>query len=130
MENLDKHPNGKYNLGNGQGFSNLEVVKTIELVSGRKVPFEFARAGPEIRQFLYPLQIWLNRNFIGTQSTQNWKISLHPHGNGTENILMDILQPFRVQGSGFRKPDFMACMIMLHVFALSFVVSSRPTKER
>jgi len=42
LKNLDKHPNGKYNLGNGQGFSNLEVVETVELVTGRKVPFEFA----------------------------------------------------------------------------------------
>ena len=46
LENLDKHPDGKYNLGNGQGFSNLEVVKTVELVSGRKVPFEFAPRRP------------------------------------------------------------------------------------
>jgi len=46
LENLDKHPNGKYNLGNGQGFSNLEVVKTVELVSGRKVPFEFSPRRP------------------------------------------------------------------------------------
>ncbi|MBW2569965.1 MAG: UDP-glucose 4-epimerase GalE, partial [Deltaproteobacteria bacterium] len=46
LENLNKHPNGKYNLGNGQGFSNLEVVKTVELVSGRKVPFEFAPRRP------------------------------------------------------------------------------------
>ncbi len=33
---------------------------------------------------------------------QNWKISSPPPGNGIENILMDILQPFGVQGSGFR----------------------------
>ncbi|MBU4344101.1 MAG: UDP-glucose 4-epimerase GalE [Proteobacteria bacterium] len=46
LENLDKHPNGKYNLGNGQGFSNLEVVKTVELVTGRKVTYEFAPRRP------------------------------------------------------------------------------------
>jgi UDP-glucose 4-epimerase len=46
LENLDKHPNGKYNLGNGQGFSNLEVVKTVELVTSRKVSFEFAPRRP------------------------------------------------------------------------------------
>lgn len=47
LENLDQHPNGKYNLGNGKGFSNLEVLKMVEKVTGRKVPFEFAsrRAG-------------------------------------------------------------------------------------
>jgi len=42
LENLDKHPNSKYNLGNGQGFSNLEVVKTVELITGKKVRSEFA----------------------------------------------------------------------------------------
>jgi len=42
LENLDKNPNAEYNLGNGQGFSNLEVVKTVEEVTGKTVPFEFA----------------------------------------------------------------------------------------
>ena len=46
MQNLEKHPNGKYNLGNGQGFSNLEVVKTAEMVSGKKIPYEFAPRRP------------------------------------------------------------------------------------
>jgi len=46
LKNLDKHPDGKYNLGNGQGFSNLEVVKTMKIVTGEKVPFEFAPRRP------------------------------------------------------------------------------------
>ncbi|HUV50566.1 MAG TPA: UDP-glucose 4-epimerase GalE [Anaerolineae bacterium] len=46
LENLDKHPSGKYNLGNGQGFSNLEVVKTVELITGKKVTYEFAPRRP------------------------------------------------------------------------------------
>ncbi|MBA5726983.1 MULTISPECIES: UDP-glucose 4-epimerase GalE [Bombella] len=28
-----------YNLGNGRGFSNLEIIKSVERVSGRKVPW-------------------------------------------------------------------------------------------
>lgn len=40
LENLDRHPIGKYNLGNGQGFSNLEVLRTVEAITGKKVPFE------------------------------------------------------------------------------------------
>lgn len=31
-----------YNLGNGVGFSNLEVIKMVSKVSGREVPWEFA----------------------------------------------------------------------------------------
>lgn len=41
LENLEHHPNGKYNLGNGKGFSNLEVLKTSEKVTGQVIPFEF-----------------------------------------------------------------------------------------
>jgi len=39
LENLDKNPAAKYNLGNGTGFSNLEVVKMVEQVSGKKVNY-------------------------------------------------------------------------------------------
>jgi len=42
LDNLERHPNGKYNLGNGRGFSNLDVIKTVELVTGKEVPFSFA----------------------------------------------------------------------------------------
>lgn len=41
LDNLNSHPNAKYNLGNGKGFSNLEVLKMVENVSGIKVNFEF-----------------------------------------------------------------------------------------
>ncbi len=43
---VEKHPNGMYNLGNGQGFSNLEVVKTAEKVTGKKIPFEMISRRP------------------------------------------------------------------------------------
>jgi UDP-glucose 4-epimerase len=46
LEAMDNYPNGKYNLGNGRGFTNLEVVQTVEMVSGKKVPFEFAARRP------------------------------------------------------------------------------------
>ena len=47
LQNLEENPNGKYNLGNGKGFSNLEVLKMVEKIAGKEVPFEFAprRAG-------------------------------------------------------------------------------------
>ncbi len=41
LENLDKRPAAKYNLGNGSGFSNLEVVNMVEQVSGKKVNYSF-----------------------------------------------------------------------------------------
>jgi len=42
LANLDRKPTGKYNLGNGQGFTNLEVVRMVEQVSGLTVDYEFA----------------------------------------------------------------------------------------
>ena len=37
LDNLDKHPNGKYNLGNGHGFSVREVIETVAKVSEKKI---------------------------------------------------------------------------------------------
>jgi UDP-glucose 4-epimerase len=42
LDNLEKRPKAKYNLGNGVGFTNLEVLKTSEQVSGKSIPFEFS----------------------------------------------------------------------------------------
>lgn len=36
------HRSVTYNIGNGQGYSNLEVIQSVERVSGRKVPWEAA----------------------------------------------------------------------------------------
>jgi len=41
MSQLDER-SVTYNLGNGLGFTNLEVVQSVERVSGRKVPWEWA----------------------------------------------------------------------------------------
>jgi UDP-glucose 4-epimerase len=47
LEALDRLGSRKYNLGNGNGFSNLEVVQTAEKVSGRPIKYEIGprRAG-------------------------------------------------------------------------------------
>lgn len=46
LDNLDKNPTAKYNLGNGKGFSNLEVIQTVEAVTGMKVPWEYGPRRP------------------------------------------------------------------------------------
>jgi len=46
LAKLENHPHGKYNLGNGEGFSSLEVVHMVEKVSGKKVNFQFADRRP------------------------------------------------------------------------------------
>ena len=46
LDNLDKHPRGKYNLGNGKGYTNLEVVKMVEKISGKKLEYEISGRRP------------------------------------------------------------------------------------
>lgn len=46
LDNLDKHENAIYNLGNSKGFSNLEILKMVESVSGKRIDFEFAPRRP------------------------------------------------------------------------------------
>ncbi len=47
LRRMETGPGGIYNLGNGQGFSVLEVIRSVERVTGRTVPWEPAprRAG-------------------------------------------------------------------------------------
>lgn len=46
LENLERRPNSKYNLGNGTGFSVREVVEMVSEVSGRDVPKAEAQRRP------------------------------------------------------------------------------------
>lgn len=44
LNSLEKHPNGKYNLGNGEGFSVREVIEMVSEVSEHDIPkFEAPR---------------------------------------------------------------------------------------
>jgi UDP-glucose 4-epimerase len=46
LANLEKRPNAKYNLGNGVGFTNLEVLQTAEKVTGRAIPHQMTARRP------------------------------------------------------------------------------------
>ncbi|MFO7167376.1 MAG: UDP-glucose 4-epimerase GalE [Chloroflexota bacterium] len=46
LEALDRLGSRVYNLGNGSGFSNLEVVETARRVTGREIPYEFGPRRP------------------------------------------------------------------------------------
>jgi UDP-glucose 4-epimerase len=47
MQALDTLGSRKYNLGNGNGFTILELIETAEQITGREIPYEFGprRAG-------------------------------------------------------------------------------------
>jgi UDP-glucose 4-epimerase len=42
LENLDNNPDAKYNMGNGKGFSVLEVIEVAKKITGIDIPYEFA----------------------------------------------------------------------------------------
>jgi len=46
LDNLETRPKARYNLGNGVGFTNLEVLKIAEQVTGKTIPFEFSERRP------------------------------------------------------------------------------------
>lgn len=46
LDNLNRKPNEKYNLANGNGFTNLEVLRTVEKISGKTIPFELMDRRP------------------------------------------------------------------------------------
>jgi len=46
LANLADRPKARYNLGNGIGFTNLEVLRTAERVTGRTIPFSLAERRP------------------------------------------------------------------------------------
>ena len=46
LSNLEQYPTGKYNLGNGEGFTNLEVVKMVEQISGKAVNYSLGSRRP------------------------------------------------------------------------------------
>ena len=46
LENLEENPTAKYNLGNGVGFTNLEVLHMLEKISGQTIPHELTERRP------------------------------------------------------------------------------------
>jgi len=46
LENMERHPEGKYNLGNGEGFTVLEVIERVSRISGREICWRKAPRRP------------------------------------------------------------------------------------
>ncbi len=89
LDGIGRIGSRKYNLGNGQGFSILEVIETAERVSGREIPYEIGprRAGDPGVLVASSTKI---RDELGWQprfpeleqivaSAWEWHLS-HPHG--------------------------------------------------
>ncbi|GBR67776.1 UDP-glucose 4-epimerase GalE [Gluconobacter kanchanaburiensis] len=91
MSQLDER-SVTYNLGNGVGFSNLEVIQSVERVSGRKVPWEWAprRGGDPAVLVADSLEIcretgWsprFSRLDDIVETALRWRVD-HPNGYGS-----------------------------------------------
>lgn len=46
LQALDRLGSRKYNLGNGNGFSILELIETAKVITGRDIPYEFGPRRP------------------------------------------------------------------------------------
>lgn len=46
LDNLERHPDAKYNMGNGEGFSVLEVIEMAKKVTGINIPYTFSERRP------------------------------------------------------------------------------------
>ena len=46
LNNLEKRTNMNYNLANGEGFTNLEVLKMVEKIAEKKICYEFSGRRP------------------------------------------------------------------------------------
>ena len=89
IKNLEKNPRAKYNLGNGEGFSVLEVIETIKDISGENVKFSFGNKRPGDPAILISSYKkakeelgWEPKYSILDgiiQSAWNWHVK-HPHG--------------------------------------------------
>ena len=76
---LDRRESGffeSFNVGTGFGVSNLEVIKSVERVSGRKVPFDFDERRPGDPPVLYA-------DASRAASVLNWR----PHYTGMDDIV-------------------------------------------
>ncbi|HEU4322027.1 MAG TPA: UDP-glucose 4-epimerase GalE [Roseiflexaceae bacterium] len=89
LDGIGRLGSRKYNLGNGQGFSILEVIETAERVSGREIPYEIGPRRPGDPALLVASGTKI-REELGWQprfpeleqivaSAWEWHLS-HPHG--------------------------------------------------
>jgi UDP-glucose 4-epimerase len=46
IENVERHPNHCYNLGNGKGFSNLQVLNAVKKITGTSINFSYGPRRP------------------------------------------------------------------------------------
>jgi UDP-glucose 4-epimerase len=94
LDNLEKRPKAKYNVGNGVGFTNLEVLKISEQVSGKTIPFEFSerRAGDPER-------------LVASADLAKKELEWKPHYNTLESIIRSAWEWHSRHPAGYDSPS-------------------------
>ena len=78
MKNINVNPRGKYNLGSGTGFSNLEVINAVEKVTEKKVNWEFS-----------PRRVGDPAVLIASSDLAKSELGWDPSNSGIEQIVRD-----------------------------------------
>ncbi|MCL4123533.1 UNVERIFIED_CONTAM: hypothetical protein GTU68_043976 [Idotea baltica] len=92
LKALDTNPSATYNLGNGKGFSVMEVIKTSEKITGEKINFDITdrRSGD-------PATLIADSNKI--KEDLNWK----PKYDSLESIIQTAWDWHRNNPKGYQK---------------------------
>ena len=76
-----------YNIGNGQGFTVLEVIDSVRRVTGRPVALKNTRGAKAIPQCWWQARRRSNPNSDGSRSSLNWIRSSPARGSGTSSAM-------------------------------------------
>ncbi len=91
LEYLEAHPSGVFNLGLGHGYSNREVVKTVEKITGRKIPLiESPRRPGDPARLVAASSL--------AEETLNWR----PHFGNLEDMVASAWEWKRRNPEGYR----------------------------
>lgn len=75
--------NNVFNLGNGVGFTNKEVVDVARKVADHPIPAEIAPGGPATPLGWWPPRRKTRLFWAGSPNMRTWRLSCPPPGTGT-----------------------------------------------
>jgi len=90
LQALQNRPNLTYNLGNGQGYSNLEVVQAARKITGHPIPLEFGPRRPGDPAIL-----------IASSDSIRQELGWEPQHSDLEAIISDAWRWFQKHPKGY-----------------------------
>jgi len=90
LQALQNRPKMTYNLGNGQGYSNLEVVQAARKITGHPIPSDFGPRRPGDPAIL-----------IASAETLKQELGWQPQHSDLETIISDAWRWFQAHPNGY-----------------------------